>query len=99
MGKRTANTNAQAETTTQAINMSATFTITGELESVYVGKKYTYATVKILKPNKYYDRYKVQCSLDFDFPDDGEIVTFVGHINRYKTDISFIDKSCVVSNS
>lgn len=94
MGKRTANTNAQATT-----NDGATFAITGTLDSVYTGKKYNYATVKVNKANGYYDQYKVQCSLDFDFPDDGESVTFVGHINRYKTDISFIDKSCDVSNA
>lgn len=99
MGKRTANTNTQATNAQATTNDSATFVITGTLDSVYTGKKYNYATVKVKKANGYYDQYKVQCSLDFDFPDDGKTVTFVGHINRYKTDISFIDKSCDASNS
>ena len=46
------------------------------------------------KDNGYYDQYKVQCPLDFDFPDDGQEINLAGYINRYKTDISFIEASC-----
>lgn len=93
MSRRTANTQTQAATQDRA-----TFSISGTLDSVFVGKKHTYATVKVQKDNGYYDLYKVQCSLDFDFPDDRQPITLNGYIHRYKTDISFIDASCV-SNS
>ena len=92
MAKRT-NTQEQAAATVAAKN-SACFTMHGILDSVYVGKKYAYATVKVFKENGYYDQYKVQCSLDFDFPDDGQDIYLTGCINRYKTDISFIEASC-----
>lgn len=100
MGKRTANNNAQAAAPAKAATAhSASFSITGKLDSVYVGKKYAYATVQVTQDNGYYDQYKVQCSLDYDFPDDGQQITLSGKIKRYKTDISFIDDSCNVSNT
>lgn len=100
MAKRTANTNTQAAAQAANNTQSTTFTISGILDSVYVGKKYAYATVKVNKDNGFYDQYKVQCNLDYDFPDDGQPITLVGRMSRYKNDISFIDKSCdEVSNS
>lgn len=102
MAKRTANTNTQtaAQTAATAPTQNTTFSISGILDSVYVGKKYAYATVKVNKDNGYYDQYKVQCDLDYDFPDDGQPITLVGRMSRYKNDISFIDKSCdEVSNN
>ena len=95
MAKRT-NTTAQAaaQAAETTVKHSACFTIKGILDSVYVGKKYAYATVKVMKDNGFYDQYKVQCSLDMDFPDDGQEINLAGYINRYKTDISFIDASC-----
>lgn len=99
MAKRTANTNTQTAAPANAATQDkATFTITGVLDSVYTGKKYNYAKVKVQKSNGYYDLYNVQCSLDFDFPDDGQQITLTGYINRYKNDFSFIEASCV-SNS
>ena len=96
MAKRTANTQTQAAAPAKAASQDrATFSISGTLDSVFVGKKYAYATVKVQKDNGYYDQYKVQCSLDFDFPDDGQPITLNGYIHRYKADISFIDASCV----
>lgn len=101
MAKRTANTNTQAAAPERtAINNGAAFSITGTLDSVYVGKKYAYAKVKVQKNNGFYDLYSVQCSLDYDFPDDNRTITLSGTINRYKNDISFIDNSCyTVSNT
>lgn len=101
MAKRTANTNTQAAApATVATKDAAAFTITGTLDSVYVGKKYAYAKVKVQKTNGFYDLYSVQCSLDYDFPDDNQPITLSGTINRYKNDISFIDNSCyTVSNT
>lgn len=99
MAKRTANTNTQAAApTTAATQDKATFTITGTLDSVYTGKKYNYAKVKVQKSNGFYDLYNVQCSLNHDFPDDGQQITLTGYINKYKNDFSFIEASCV-SNS
>ena len=94
MAKRTNNTQAAANTAAPAVKHSACFTMKGTLDSVFVGKKYAYATVKVVKDNGYYDQYKVQCPLDFDFPDDGQEINLAGYINRYKTDISFIEASC-----
>ena len=96
MAKRTANTQAQKAAPAKAASQDrAIFSISGTLDSVFVGKKYTYATVKVQKDNDYYDQYKVQCSLDFDFPDDGQPITLNGYMNMYKTAIVFIDASCV----
>ena len=95
MAKRTNTQNtAAANTAAQVVKHSACFTMKGTLDSVFVGKKYAYATVKVTKDNGYYDQYKVQCPLDFDFPDDGQEINLAGYINRYKTDISFIEASC-----
>ena len=89
MGKRTANTAAPAAQKAQASGQ-ATFTITGELDHVFTGKKYNYAYVKVTKDNGYYDMYKVQCSLDYDFPDDGQYITLTGYMTQFKNEISFV---------
>lgn len=88
MSKRTANTAAPAAKT-QA-NGHASFSITGELDRVYTGKKYNYAYIKVTKDNEYYDLYKVQCSLDYDFPDDGQQITMTGTITQFKNEYSFV---------
>lgn len=89
MAKRTANTGSTAKTQVSTTD-SARFTITGKLDSVYVGKKYAYATVHVKKANGYYDAYKVQCSLEYDFPDDGQQITITGSISKYKDECNFI---------
>ena len=89
MGKRTANTAAPAAQKTQASGQ-ATFNITGKLDHVFTGKKYNYAYVKVTKDNGFYDMYKVQCSLDFDFPDDGQQITLSGYMTQFKNEISFV---------
>lgn len=88
MGKRTAAA-PQAAQNTQT-NDSAVFTVSGTLDHVYTGKKYNYAYVKVTKDNGYYDIYKVQCSLDYDFPDDGQSITLTGYMSQFKNEISFV---------
>ena len=92
MSKRTANAAAPAAQNTQT-NDSATFAVSGILDHVYTGKKYNYAYVKVTKSNGYYDLYKVQCSLDFDFPDDGQPITMTGTMSQFKGEISFVSNS------
>lgn len=88
MSKRTANAAAPAAQT--KANGQATFSITGELDHVYTGKKYNYAYIKVTKDNGYYDLYKVQCSLEYDFPDDGQQITMTGYMSQFKNEISFV---------
>lgn len=72
MAQRTANTQRQ-NTQNNSGNDIAEMYISGILDSVYVGKKYCYADVKVQNAdNKYYSIYKVQTPLDYDFPEDGE---------------------------
>ena len=89
MSKRTAAAAAPAAQNTQT-NDSAVFTVNGTLDHVYTGKKYNYAYVKVTKTNGYYDMYKVQCSLDYDFPDDGQPITMTGTMSQFKNDITFV---------
>lgn len=89
MSKRTANTAAPAAQNAQT-NDSATFTVSGILDHVYTGKKYNYAYVKVTKANGYYDLYKVQCGLEYDFPDDGQPITMTGTMSQFKGEISFV---------
>ena len=89
MSRRTAAAAAPAAQTTQAKGTAA-FQVTGELDHVFTGKKYNYAYVKVTKDNGYYDMYKVQCSLDYDFPDDGQQITLSGYITQFKNEISFV---------
>ena len=89
MSKRTATAAAPAAQNTQT-NDIAHFTITGTLDHVYTGKKYNYAYVKVTKANGFYDMYKVQCDLDYDFPDDGQPITMTGTISRFKNEFTFV---------
>ena len=88
MAKRTANTNAK-NTQTKDTGHSAGFTLTGQLESVYVGKKLAYAKIKVEKPNGYYDLFSVAFDLNTDFPDDGATVHVCGTMTKYQKEISF----------
>jgi hypothetical protein len=77
----------------QAVNASgeATFTITGTLKEVYVGKKACYATVDVQRADsEYYDRFKISCPLDYDFPDDGKEITLTGYMKTFKGDVTFV---------
>lgn len=69
----------------------ATFTITGTLKEVYVGKKACYATVDVQRADsEYYDRFKVSCPLDYDFPDDGQEITLKGYMKTFKGEVTFV---------
>lgn len=93
MSKRTAAAAAPAAQNTQT-NDSAVFTVTGTLDHVFTGKKYNYAYVKVMKANGYYDMYKVQCSLDYDFPpDDGMPITMSGTMSKFKDEITFVSNN------
>lgn len=93
MGKRTANTAAAPAAQNTQTNDSAVFTVSGTLDHVFTGKKYNYAYVKVVKDNGYYDMYKVQCSLDYDFPDDGQPITMTGTMSQFKGEISFVSNN------
>ena len=88
MSKRTV-TDAAPAAKTQASGHTS-FCIDGILDHVYTGKKYNYAYIKVTKDNGYYDMYKVQCSLDYDFPDDGQPITMTGTMSQFKGEISFV---------
>lgn len=68
--------------------------VTGELESVYVGKKYAYATVKVYQRNGYYMCIGVRCSLDFDFVEDGQTQTFKCEVTKYQDTYNFTEVNC-----
>lgn len=90
MAKRTPNTkNAQTKDT----GHSAGFTLTGQLESVYVGKKLAYAKIKVEKSNGYYDLFSVGFDLDTDFPEDGATVSICGTMTKYQKEMSFTGTS------
>lgn len=89
MAKRT-NTQETTKTAKQASG-EATFTIIGTLKEVYVGKKACYATVDVQRADsEYYDRFKVSCPLDYDFPDDGKEITLTGYMKTFKGDVTFV---------
>lgn len=88
MSKRTATAAAPAAKTQASGH--ASFCIDGVLDHVYTGKKYNYAYIKVTKDNGYYDMYKVQCSLDYDFPDDGQSITMSGTMSQFKNEITFV---------
>lgn len=69
----------------------ATFSITGTLREVYVGRKACYATVDVQRADsEYYDRFKVSCPLDYDFPDDGSEITLEGYMKTFKGEVTFV---------
>ena len=82
----------QADTSAnKQANGQATFTITGTLKEVYVGKKACYATVDVQRADsEFYDRFKVSCPLDYDFPDDGKEITLEGYMKTFKGEVSFV---------
>lgn len=65
---------------------TARFEITGEVRSVYQGKKYNYVTVRVQSENGYYTDYSVTVPQEYDF-DEGEKISFAGDI------LCFFDKS------
>ena len=90
MAKRTAKTNAQAETrTAKETTHIAGFTLRGILESVYVGKKYAFADIRVDKSNGYYDKFNVSFELETDFPDDGDEVNVCGTFSMFQGKPSF----------
>ena len=81
----------KAETAAKNANGQATFSITGTLKEVYVGKKACYATVDVQRADsEYYDRFKVSCPLDYDFPDDGKEITLEGYMKTFKGEVTFV---------
>ena len=73
------------------VNGQATFSITGTLKEVYVGKKACYATVDVQRADsEFYDRFKVSCPLDYDFPDDGKEITLLGYMKTFKGEVTFV---------
>ena len=88
------NKNTQENKPTVKANESASFTITGELLEVYVGKKFCYATVDVQRADsQYYDRFKIQCPLDYDFPDDGQEITLSGYMKTFKGEVTFVSSN------
>ena len=81
--KSTNETNAKKET-----NHVAIVNIIGTLDSVFVGKKYAYATIKV-NDGDYYSLFKVAFPLDYDFPDDGQEINCQANIKSFKGEISF----------
>ena len=82
----------QADTATnKQANGQATFSITGTLKDVYVGRKACYATVDVQRADsEFYDRFKVSCPLDYDFPDDGKEITLEGYMKTFKGEVTFV---------
>ena len=82
--------NTKAQSAKPVTNNQATASITGILDSVYEGKKYDYAKVKVYHDyDEYYDLFKVACGKDFELPDDGEEITLLCNIKAYKGDVTF----------
>ena len=91
MAKRT---NTQENKPAVNVSGEATFTITGTLKEVYVGKKACYATVDVQRADsEYYDRFKVSCPLDYDFPDDGKEITLTGYMKTFKGEVTFVSNN------
>ena len=75
-------------------NGQAQFSITGVLREVYVGRKACYATVDVQRADSdYYDRFKISCPLDYDFPDDGKEITLEGYMKTFKGEVTFVSNS------
>lgn len=90
MSQRTNKQDTPAKTQAGA----ASFSITGTLKEVYVGKKACYATVDVQRADsEYYDRFKVTCPLDYDFPDDGQEITLNGYMKSFKGDVTFVSNN------
>lgn len=89
MAKRTANTNNTQAQAAPTNAHSAGFTLTGKLDSVYVGQKYAYAKIHVSTGGCYYDLYNVAFPLDTDFPDDGATVSVTGTMHTFKGNAQF----------
>lgn len=89
-------TNANSTNNTNSTNKSGEYArieISGTLESVYVGKKYAYATISAQNTNKSgYSLFKVAYPLDFDFPDDGEHIDVHATVNTFKGEYTLFAK-------
>lgn len=85
--KTTNKTNAKKESVNKS-NHVAIVNIIGALDSVFVGKKYAYATIKV-NDGDYYSLFKVAFPLDYDFPDDGQEINCQANMKSFKGDISF----------
>ena len=86
--KPTNETNAKTETTKKNTNHVAIVNIIGTLDSVFVGKKYAYATIKV-NDGDYYSLFKVAFPPDYDFPDDGQEIHCHANMKSFKGNISF----------
>ena len=86
--KSTNETNAKKETAKKDTNHVAIANIIGTLDSVFVGKKYAYATIKV-NDGDYYSLFKVAFPLDYDFPDDGQEINCQANMKSFKGEISF----------
>lgn len=82
--------NSKAQSAKPVTNNQATASIIGILDSVYGGKKYDYAKVKVYHDyDEYYDLFNVACGKDFELPDDGDEITLLCNIKTYKGDVTF----------
>lgn len=88
MAQRTANNRQQAQAAPTQ-QPGAYFTMTGKLDSVYVGKKYAYAKIHVSTGGQYYDLYNVAFPLDTDFPDDGATVSVCGIMHSFRGQAQF----------
>lgn len=86
-----ARNNANTNTNTKPVGESATAHIKGVVNGFYdKGIKYDYVTVDVHHDyDKYYDRYKVAVSKNYDVPDDGETIELDCTMRSYKGEISF----------
>ena len=75
-------TNAQANV--PALPDFARAVICGTVNSIYVGKKYAYVTIRV-KPGDYYTDYKVAFPLDYtgDATTEGKRVSILADISTY----------------
>lgn len=86
MAVRTSNTTKKSNE--KKSNHTAIVNIIGTLDSVYVGKKYAYATIKV-NDGDYYSLFKVAYPLDYDFPNDGDDINCSAEMKSFKGQISF----------
>lgn len=82
MGFKNSTSNAKANTS--ALQDYARAVICGTVNSIYVGKKYAYVTIRV-KPGEYYTDYKVAFPLDYtgDATTEGARVSIHADISTY----------------
>ena len=73
-----------AQTNTPALPDYARAVICGTVNSIYVGKKFAYVTIRV-KPGEYYTDYKVAFPLDYtgDATTEGARVSVLADISTY----------------